>query len=99
MSSVVDRLLKRPPGRVFPWLGVAAGCFALLLVGADGGAGFFIVLGLIVLMLVLAFGVVRFPSVRKLPNLPVVVWTARAALTVVAGVGAFMLVNDIIDIV
>lgn len=95
MSSAVERLLKRPPGRVLPWLGLVAGCLALLLVGG----GCFIVLGLIVLVLVLAFGVVRFPSVRKLPNLPAVVWTARAALTVVGCIGAFLLINDIIDIV
>lgn len=98
MSAAVDRLLKRPAGRVGPWLGLAAGLFALVAVGIGGARESLVVLALVVALVALAIGSRKFPALRALPKAPGVVWTARTVLIAGAAVGATALTKDIVDI-
>jgi hypothetical protein len=98
LSATVDRLLERPAGRVVPWLGLAVAMFALVVIGVDGLRGGLIVPALVVALVALLIASRKFPAVRALPRAPAVVWAARTALIAGAALGAFMLVNDIVQV-
>lgn len=100
LSATVDRLLKRPPGRFTPWLGLVAGLFVLLATGISGARDGLVLQVLALLLFVAAVIASRkFPWIRSLPSTPAVVWAARAVLVAGAGFGAYMLTNDIVQIV
>jgi hypothetical protein len=98
LSATVDRLLERPAGRVVPWLGLALAMFALVVIGVGGLRGALLVPVLVVALLALLIASRKFPAVRALPRAPAVVWLARTALIAGAAVGAFMLANDIVQV-
>jgi hypothetical protein len=98
LSATVDRLLARPAGRVGPWLGLAVAMFVLVVIGVGGLRGALFVPVLVVAVVALMIASRKFPAVRALPRAPAVVWLARTALIAGAAVGAFMLANDIVQV-
>lgn len=98
MSATVERLLKRRPGRVLPWIGVLVSFFPLLVMGARGGLQILIVLAVVTVLLAALMAGSRFDLLRRLPKLPAVVWTVRAALAAGATAGAWLLARDVVAI-
>ncbi|MGH2721748.1 MAG: hypothetical protein ACRDJO_09105 [Actinomycetota bacterium] len=87
LSRTVDRLLRRPAGRVLPWVALASSLFLLVVLGFDGVGGM-LVLAAVAAVCLLA-GVVRrrWPDGPPLASRAPVVWAARTVL-VAAGVAA-----------
>ncbi len=96
MSRLVDRLLARPAGKVLPWLGLALLVVPLFAVGTDVGPG--ILIGIVAVIALAVFAVVKLPKLRTLAGHPAVVWIGRVAMLAAAAYGAIDLVSDAVEI-
>jgi hypothetical protein len=95
LSRTVDRLLRRPAGRVLPWLALASSLFLLVVLGFDGVAVPLIVAGLAVVCLLAWVVRRRRPDAPPLASRPPVVWAARIVLAAVGVAAAVTLVRSV----
>jgi hypothetical protein len=87
LSRTVERLLRRPAGRVLPWVALAASLFLLVVLGLDGLAGLLILAAVAVVCLLAWIVRRRWPDGTPLASRAPVVWAARTVFAA-AGVAA-----------
>jgi peptidoglycan/LPS O-acetylase OafA/YrhL len=98
LSSVVDRLWQRPPGRILPLLGLGAILVVVALAGVGGGVGLLIAVALFALFLVGLIGGRRMPGLRKVGSSAPVVWLGRGVLAAGGIFAAARLVRSVVEI-
>lgn len=98
MSAVVERILDRPVGRVTPWLGLAAGAFALVAMGAAAVLGLVLVVVLVLSIMMGSAGSGRLSKLRALPAKPGVVRAVRGSFVLASLFAAVMFGRDVVQV-